>query len=382
MPEHATPASGRVHWIGVGLSTGDGLRQLARAAREVLVWGRTTARADQRVAELGLTGEVRTRAYSTEALAAEVGPGDVVVSMLPAPEHPAVLRVCLDNGAHFASSSYLSPEVAELAADAASRGLVVLTEAGLDPGSDHLLAHDLLDRAAAELGADTPASITFTSYCGGLPAVPNEFRYRFSWAPRSVLTALLGRARYVEGGVERVAERPWEAVRPHVLGGEEFEVYPNRDSVPYVRAYGVPDAWRPEVFIRGTIRNSGWSAAWEPVFAELRAADDARLTALANELAERYPTTPADRDRVVLAVALEVRADDGREWRGEHVLDVVGDDTDSAMARTVSTTLARGVLDVLEGRTAAGTHTATTDPEAARRWLGYLAEHGVRFTSR
>ncbi|MEU4745216.1 saccharopine dehydrogenase C-terminal domain-containing protein, partial [Actinosynnema sp. NPDC023658] len=291
-------------------------------------------------------------------------------------EHPALVRLCLDRGAHFACSSYASDELAALGVEAAERGLVVLTEAGLDPGIDHLYAHLLVERAKAELGADTPASAVFTSYCGGIPAVPNDFRYRFSWAPRSVLTALCSPARYVEGGQERVAQRPWEATRAQVIGGEEFEVYPNRDSVPFIGQYRVPGAWRPESFVRGTVRLAGWREAWSDVFAVLREGDADRITALAGELAEKYPMAEGDADRVVLAVALTLVADDGRRWSGEYVLDLVGDREDTAMARTVSVTLACGVVDVLAGRSAPGLLRATED--SAARWLDFLAEHGVR----
>lgn len=368
------PPTGRVHWIGTGLSTGSGLRVLA-SSHDVLLWARTEEKAERCLARLGLTGRAGVRRFDHDALAAELRAGDVVVSMLPAPEHPALARLCLDRGAHFACSSYVSDALAALGPEAADRGVVVLAEAGLDPGIDHLCAHLLVERAKAEVGADTPASAVFTSYCGGLPAEPNDFRYRFSWAPRSVLTALRTPARYVEGGREHVAERPWEATRTQVIGGEAFEVYPNRDSVPFIEQYQMPGAWRLESFVRGTVRLNGWREAWSEVFSVLRQGDDDRITALAGELAEKYPMGDGDVDRVVLAVALTLVTDDGRHWSGEYVLDLVGDREETAMARMVSVTLACGVTDVLAGRTAPGLHRATAG--SAARWLDFLAEHGV-----
>jgi hypothetical protein len=207
--------------------------------------------------------------------------------------------------------------------------------------------------------------------------VPNNFRYRFSWAPRGVLTALLTPARFVDGAVQSVAERPWEAVERLTVNGEAFEVYPNRDSVPYLETYRFPRSWTVEKFVRGTLRLSGWSDAWAPVFTELPNAAAERITTLANELADRYPTTPADRDRVVMSVALDLRTDSGRGWRGEHTLDVVGDETESATPRLVSTTLARGILDITGRWTAPGLHVATNDPESSRRWLAFLRAHGI-----
>ncbi|GLZ38376.1 saccharopine dehydrogenase family protein [Actinokineospora sp. NBRC 105648] len=369
------PASGTVHWVGTGLSTGSGVRVLAETATVVL-YGRTVEKAGACVERLGLTGRVAARALD------ELAPsrGDVVVSMLPASEHVRLLELCLATGAHYANTSYVSPEIAEYAQAATDAGIVLLTEAGLDPGIDHLLAHDLVARAEETLGAQ-PLTVEFTSYCGGIPAVANEFRYRFSWAPRGVLTALLSPARYLGDGAEQVAERPWEAVTDHVLGGETFEVYPNRDSLPFIAQYGIPASWTLNTFVRGTLRLQGWRDAWAPVFAELRDPDPDRITALATELAARYPTTDADRDRVVLAVRLAATGPDG-SWSGEHVLDLVGDDTDSAMARLVSTPLAVGIGEVLSDRTPAGLHRAAEGPESARRWLDGLAQHGITTTQR
>ncbi len=283
-------ASGTVHWVGAGLSTGSGLARLCDAADRVRLWHRTEDRAAHALTRLGLSGRAEPRAYTPAALTAELAPGDVVVSMLPAPAHAGILAACVRRNAHFACSSYVSDVVLDQVPSAAAAGLVVLTEAGLDPGIDHLFAHSLVGRAREALGEDSAASYRLTSYCGGVPAVPNDFRYRFSWAPAGVLNALRAPARYVEDGTEVVAERPWEATRRHVVDGEVFEVYPNRDSVPFVAQYGLPTAWKPRVFVRGTLRLEGWLRAWDAVFAELRTGDDARIAALAGELAAADPT--------------------------------------------------------------------------------------------
>ncbi|GAA3008891.1 saccharopine dehydrogenase family protein [Actinokineospora diospyrosa] len=357
-----------VHWVGTGLSTGSGVRILADTTNVVL-YGRTQDKAAACIDRLGLTGKVTPRAL--DALDPERG--DVVVSMLPATEHVRLLKLCLANGSHYANTSYVSDEIAGYAEAARDANIVLLTEAGLDPGIDHLLAHDLVARAEV----DGPATAAFTSYCGGIPAVPNEFRYRFSWAPRGVLTALLSPARYIENGEPTVAERPWEATTAHELGGERFEAYPNRDSLPFVEQYHLPGQWRLERFVRGTLRLDGWLDAWAPVFAELRDPDPDRITALAADLAARHPTTETDRDRVVLAVALAVRGDDGTRWSGEYLLDLVGDEHDSAMARLVSTPLAVGVGEILSGALTPGLHRAAEGAEASTRWLAALNRYGI-----
>ncbi|TDB82236.1 saccharopine dehydrogenase family protein [Micromonospora sp. KC721] len=375
-PASAAPASGTVHWLGTGLSTGSGLGLLSEWSDRTVLWARTIGKAQACLDRLGLTGRVEPRALHPSAEPVELGAGDVVVSMLPATEHPAVLRTCLEAGAHFACSSYVFPALpAELPA-AERAGLVLLAEAGLDPGIDHLMAHDLVERAVAAVGT-RPGTVRFTSYCGGLPAVPNDFRYRFSWAPRAVLSALQQPARYVWDGEARSTATPWEHTRPYIIGQETFEVYPNRDSLPFQAQYGLPAGWRTDTFVRGTLRLAGWRAAWQPVFAELTAGDEARIAELAGRLAASYPMTETDVDRVVLSVALEVIGDDGPQWSGAYHLDSVGDRTQSAMARCVSVPLAYGVGEILAGRLSAGLHRAAENAADARRWLEFIRERGI-----
>ncbi|QMU78292.1 saccharopine dehydrogenase [Streptacidiphilus sp. PB12-B1b] len=378
----ALAASGTVHWVGAGLSTGSGLTGLCRAADQVLLWHRTEERAAESLARLGLSTAATPRAYTREALADDVKEGDVVVSMLPATEHAALLRDCIDRRTHFACSSYASEELSALAQEARPAGVVVLTEAGLDPGIDHLFAHSLLARATAAVDPRKAAEVVFTSYCGGVPATPDAFTYRFSWAPTGVLNALRAPARYVEDGVARTAVHPWEAVKPQLLGDETFEVYPNRDSVPFIAQYQLPEAWTARTFVRGTLRLSGWSRAWEPVFETVRSGDDERIRALALELAAKYPMGAGERDRVVLAVSLDVDAGSAGRWSGRYLLDQQGDQEESAMARCVSKPLALGVRELLAGRLPAGLNRAVGNVDQAEDWLRQLRDEGIGYTLR
>ncbi|WP_075660948.1 saccharopine dehydrogenase family protein [Streptomyces acidiscabies] len=382
MSQQHIPASGTVHWIGAGLSTGSGLTALTAQADRVRLWHRTVDRAAEALDRLGIADRAEPRAYTLDALAAELAPGDVVVSMLPAGDHPALLAACVAGQAHFACSSYVSDEIAAQAEAARAAGLTVLTEAGLDPGIDHLFAHSLVSRARAEIGAENRATYSLTSWCGGLPAVPNSFRYRFSWAPLGVLNALRSPARHIESGVEKVTSLPWEATRELALGGETFEAYPNRDSVPFIAQYDLPSGWLADTFVRGTLRLQGWQQAWDSVFAELKKGDDARIAELAGELARTYPTTRADRDRVVLGVSLSVRSPNGRTWSGSYLLDRVGTAEESAMAHTVSRPLALGARHILDSSLPPGLSRAAETAVRSEEWLNELAEEGLEFTMR
>lgn len=373
MPEAPTDTRSTIHWVGTGLSTGSGLRALADRDEHLVVWGRTADKAA--ACARGVGAQITAaRAFDLAELSEQLVAGDIVISMLPATEHAALLRACLAKNVHFACSSYTSDELAELAEAARAAGLVVLTEAGLDPGIDHLFAHVLLGEAVDELGHG-PATVSLTSYCGGVPAVANEFHYLFSWAPQGVLTALLTPARHVEFGEVTEVARPWQAVRSHRVAQEEFEVYPNRDSVPFIAQYDVPTEWRVETFVRGTLRLPGWHEAWRDVFAALERDGLDCVPALATDLAERYPMTASDRDRVVLVVELDVETADGRSFFAGRVLDLVGDEYETAMARCVSMPLAIGVGRVLDGQLPAGLNRAGETAAEARLWLEALAIH-------
>ncbi|MCS0634706.1 saccharopine dehydrogenase NADP-binding domain-containing protein [Streptomyces sp. LP05-1] len=377
----SAPADRTVHWIGTGLSVGPtALRTLCEQPERLVLWGRRRERATETLRRFGLEGRAVAAGLDRDEPAAALRPGDVLVSMLPASEHPGLLRTAIDRGAHFACASYASDEVAALAPAAARAGTVVLTDTGLDPGLDHLMAHRLVADARRAVG-DTAEDVRFTSYCGGLPAEVNEFRYRFSWAPYGVLAALGTPARFVADGAERRAPRPWEATRTLRRAGEAFEAYPNRDSLPFVGEYGFPEGWRLAEFVRGTLRNTGWRAAWAPVFEAVASGDPARLRDLAGELARRYPATAEDRDRVVLAVTLALRAPGGGGWRGEYLLDLTGGAEESAMALCVSLPLAHGVVRVLRGALPAGLHRAVAGTEADD-WMAFFGRHGIHATYR
>jgi saccharopine dehydrogenase (NADP+, L-glutamate forming) len=373
----SSPRLRTVHWVGTGLSTGSGALMLARRPGiSVVLWGRTEEKAATCARRVGLPGDVGLRGLDNGALAAALAPADVVISMLPASEHAALLASCVEHRAHFACSSFTSPAIVELSGPARAHGLVVVTEAGLDPGIDHLLARSLLAQARAAVG-DGQARVSLRSYCGGMPAFPDEFRYRFTWAPRGVLTALLAPARYFEGGQVRTVDRVWEAVEPYQLGEEELEAYPNRDSVSLAAMYRLPSAWEIDTFVRGTLRPTGWRAAWSDVFAALHRDGMACVDELAERLARDHSAVAGDPDRVVLTVEVEVVSTEGKSWAGRYALDLTGTDRESAMARTVSTPLAVAVGRLLDRGLAPGLHRGAETPMEARRWLDGLRPHGI-----
>ena len=47
-----------------------------------------------------------------------------------------VLKICVKVGVNVATSSYISPAMLEMDAEAKAKGMVILNECGLDPGID------------------------------------------------------------------------------------------------------------------------------------------------------------------------------------------------------------------------------------------------------
>jgi saccharopine dehydrogenase-like NADP-dependent oxidoreductase len=364
-----------IHWCGTGLSSGPGLRTLLRGDHHVVVWNRTVAKAHEVVGDL--TSDIR--AYDLDALEAALEPGDVAVSMLPADQHVAIAQRCLKRGAHFVSSSYIAPEMRALDGAFREGGLVSVNEVGLDPGIDHLLAHDLVARYRNSPAYDVDNVLSFTSYCGGVPKIPNAFKYKFSWAPLGVLKALRSPSRSLLDGHERKVDRPWNAITSYdapLLVEESFEVYPNRDSYPFMADYHFDPAWRVRDFVRGTIRLNGWAEAWTPLFREIETLSgpdgDERLAEMSAQLVAENSYAPGEPDRVVLFVSL------GAERGGQPVfhetwsMDASGNESGSAMARLVSIPVSIAVESVVCGEVQPGVHAAPSDPALVSSWLDQI----------
>lgn len=102
--------------------------------------------------------------------------------------------------------------------------------------------------------------VSFTSYCGGLPAPEdnnNPFGYKFSWAPRGVLLASRNSATFLEDGKDVFIDGKdlfdnYKIFKIEGLGS--FEGYPNRNSKQYIDIYDIPET---KTIIRGTFRNIG-----------------------------------------------------------------------------------------------------------------------------
>ena len=366
-----------IHWCGTGLSAIPGLRRLIKSGHDVTVWNRTVEKAREAVGDL--TDNIA--AFSLKAVSGALQPGDIVVSMLPGDWHVPLAKTCLEKGAHFVSSSYISPEMAGLDEQARNNNLALVNEVGLDPGIDHLMAHWLVSDYQASAGFDDDNDISFISYCGGIPKNPNPFRYKFSWSPVGVLKALRSPSKSILDFAELNVARPWDAVSSYEAPlpvPESFEVYPNRDSLPFIRQYHFDPGWKVKQFVRGTLRLNGWAKAWAGVFSEVETADEARL----KEMSDQFWTDNAygenDPDRVIMCVGLKAEKDGEPVYHKTWVMDAYGDDETTAMARLVSIPVSLAVEAVAGRQIGPGVSAAPDDAGLVESWLSEvekLAQH-------
>lgn len=366
-----------VHWCGTGLSSVPGLRRLIQDGHSVTVWNRTVDKAQAAVGDL--IDDIR--AFDPTDLAAALKEGDVLVSMLPGDWHVQLAQMAIATKAHFVSSSYIAPEMRALDTAAKMAGVALVNEVGLDPGIDHLMAHHLVADYMKIAAYDVDNVISFKSYCGGVPRVPNAFRYKFSWAPVGVLKALRSPSKSIRHFTELEVKRPWDAISRYdapLPQPEAFEVYPNRDSLPFMADYRFDPRWKVKEFVRGTLRLNGWADAWSDIFAEVGTADDARLTEMAEDLLANNAYAESEADRVVLCVDLLAERDGRAVWHKTYVMDAWGDERGTAMARLVSVPVSLAVEAVLNREIAPGVTPAPHDPKLVTRWLDEvqtLAQH-------
>ncbi|MEZ5331882.1 MAG: saccharopine dehydrogenase C-terminal domain-containing protein [Thermoanaerobaculia bacterium] len=258
----------RILVLGAGQSAGFLIEHLlSTAALEdwfVTVGDRDPELAARRVGDHPRGEAVGFDAGDTELTASQVAASDVVVNLLPQRFQTVLAWTCLRHDCHMVSVSYRDREMDEMDEEARRRGVLLLTEVGLDPGIDHMSAMAVLETVRRRGGVVE----TFESYGAGLPAPEveaNPLRYCLTWNPRNVVMAGESGAQYLRAGRLKLA--PWHRVFEHtwtreVPGLGPMEAYPNRDSLAYRDVFGLHEA---STLVRGTLRYPGWCELWRAV---------------------------------------------------------------------------------------------------------------------
>ncbi|MFC2079358.1 saccharopine dehydrogenase C-terminal domain-containing protein [Candidatus Bipolaricaulota bacterium] len=244
--------------LGAGLVAGPLVRYLLNVDEfTVTVASRTVAKAETLIGGAGNGIALSLNVKDEEALEALIADHDLSISLLPYVYHPTVARLCVKHRKQMVTTSYVKPEMQALDAQAKEAGVILLNEVGVDPGIDHMSAMEVIHQIAEKGGK----LVSFASNTGGLPAPEandNPFGYKFSWAPRGVVMAGKNPAKFLKE--REVVDVPGPELFAYhwpceIKGFGELEVYPNRDSMPYVDTYGIPTVTS---MFRGTLRYPGW----------------------------------------------------------------------------------------------------------------------------
>ena len=367
-----------IHWLGSGLSSIPGIRRLASNSNNLTVWNRTFSKAQKSIDHVK-SDKVTAKSFNINELKETVEEGDIIVSQLTASMHLDIAKICLEKKCHFITTSYLAPDIKKLDEQVIAQNLTFINEVGLDPGIDHFFSH-LLVQELKSLNLKN-LSVSYKSYCGGIPAVPNDFKYKFSWSPVGVIKALNSPAKFTQDFKEKLVAQPYKVVKNHLINNESFEAYPNRDSLPYIEEYLFSPEWKIKEFVRGTLRLNGWTLAWGEIFNMLEKQDvniEEQIQQKSNELWKKYRYDKNEEDRVVLWVNLEAEQQHKKIFSSTYQLDEKGSGENTAMAKLVSITLSAAVDLMLQNKIQPGVQAAPSNKQVIDYFFKVLSDYSIK----
>ncbi|MBN2173562.1 MAG: saccharopine dehydrogenase NADP-binding domain-containing protein [Bacteroidales bacterium] len=243
--------------LGAGMVVKPIVQYLLNRGYQVTVATRTKSKADSMIGGHPNGTALAWMVNDDTMLESLIREHDLTVSLLPYAYHVMVAKICIANKKNMVTTSYVKPEMKALHEDAKKAGIIILNELGLDPGIDHMSAMRIIHHVHDKEGRIEE----FYSLCGALPApeaCDNPFNYKFSWSPKGVVMASNNDGKYLRHGEikyippEGLFKNPMSTDFPEV---GPLEIYPNRDSLPYIDLYGIPET---KTIFRGTFRHPGW----------------------------------------------------------------------------------------------------------------------------
>ncbi|MFC2082961.1 saccharopine dehydrogenase C-terminal domain-containing protein [Candidatus Bipolaricaulota bacterium] len=358
--------------LGAGLVAGPLVRYLLNVDEfTVTVASRTVEKANALVGSAANGIAQALNVKDEAALEALIADHDLSISLLPYVYHPTVAKLCVKHRKQMVTTSYVKPEMQALDAQAKEADVILLNEIGVDPGIDHMSAMDVVHQVESKGGK----LLSFTSNTGGLPAPDandNPFGYKFSWAPRGVVMAGKNPAKFLKNG--EVVDVPGPELFAYhwpceVKGFGELEVYPNRDSMPYIETYGIPTVTS---MFRGTLRYPGWCETLKKVV-DLGYLDETERDDIAGltygQLLARIINSDGENLKFDLAVFLGIAVDSEPiaklEWLG-----LLGDEAIPAADNTY--------LDVVASRMLSKMRYATGERDMLVMQHEFVAEYADR----
>lgn len=262
-----TPQMKHILLFGAGKSATVLIQYLVQLAvqkqwRVTIADGNANAIAEKTADAPDLVQGVTLSIENSEQRLALIHKADVVISLMPPTLHFLIALDCLNAGKHLLTASYVDEQMKKLQAAIKEKKLLFLCEMGLDPGIDHMSAMRLIHQIQAQQGTIT----SFQSHCGGLVAPEsdtNPWHYKISWNPRNVVMA--GKAGALFKQNDTIQQLPYETLFQQsntvtIPGYGVYACYPNRNSLPYISLYNLPDA---ATFVRTTLRHPEFCTGWQ-----------------------------------------------------------------------------------------------------------------------
>lgn len=191
---------------------------------------------------------------------------DLVISLLPPSLHFLVAKDCLNFGKNLLTASYVDENIESLREEIKKKGLLFISEMGLDPGIDHISAMSLIHEIKEKGGIID----SFKSHCGGLVSPEsddNPWHYKITWNPANVVSAGKAGAIYKENNETVSVNYSDIFVNPQIVkvpSLPDLASYPNRDSLSYTKTYQLEDC---ATFIRTTLRYPAFCRGWNKIIA-------------------------------------------------------------------------------------------------------------------
>jgi len=428
--------------LGAGLVSGPLVHYLLdQDGFEVTVASRTVEKAQQIVGDATNGIAKRINVNDEASLEDLISQADLSISLLPYVYHPLVAKLCVKHKKQMVTASYVKDEMRALDEEAKKAGVILLNEIGVDPGTDHMSAMQVINHIRDNGGE----LVSFSSYCGGLPAPDandNPFGYKFSWSPRGVVLAGKNPASFLKDG--KVVDIPGEELFANhwpveIEGLGTLEGYPNRDSLPYIDTYGVHGVKK---MFRGTLRYPGWcetlkkiaelglldeterddipgltlgkftakmisssgnleadvaaflhisenspvisNLKWLGLFSDNPIPEGAKspLDVLAGRMLEEMKYAPGERDMLIMQHEFIAKYSDRTERTTSTMIDYGIPHGDSSMSRTVGLPAAIATRLILEGKINLTGVQVPVMPEIYEPVLAELESMGIKFTEK
>ena len=318
---------------------------------------------------VAIQGEVLDKALLERAMDGV----SVAICLLPRDFALPMAEMSVEVGVNYACASYMGSfcrddeararqarRLEKLDAQARKKGLCVLTQFGLDPGLDLLLAGEAVrqfDRID-----------DFVSYGAGFPALSaadNPLRYKFTWTVEGVMRSYYRPARIIrEGRVVDIAPNEIfydENIHKLMLDelGGTLECFPNGDSVSLAEELGIRDQvssmgryvcrWEGHCAFWRTVANCGFLNE-EPVTVKGASVD--RISYISSLLSSQPQFSYAGDERDITLTRVDIRGElNGKKKREIYqIIDKKDLSTGfTSMTRTVGFVVSMGAIMILDG---------------------------------